>query len=365
MLHRPEVGLQHVLSSGAAALGAPGFDNRMGLDECSVAVVCLIDGLGAQSIEENLDLFDSLADAEGGSIEAAFPTTTPTGLATLGTGRPPGEHGIVGASFYLPEDDVILSPLHWGRLPSPLAVQPEPTVFERVAALGMQAITIAPAAYARSGLTAAVLRGSEYQAAESVDERKSRLQEVVGSDRPALVYVYWAALDRAAHEFGLRSQQWRDAAREVNSLLWELRGALPVSGMLTVTADHGMVDCVERVWIEDFALLQVGIRAVAGEPRMRHIYAQADHDPADIARRWREVLVDKATVLLRREAIDAGLFGSMESATIDRIGDVLAIAEGGVVLASRTFDERVSLLRGHHGALTDAERRIPGLVVRP
>lgn len=364
MRHRSDLRLAQVLPSAAAALGLTDFRDDLEIGNCDIAVVCLIDGLGATLIEDHGDLFDALSDVDGGSIEAAFPTTTPTGLATLGTGLDPGEHGIVGASFWLPEAERILSPLHWGGQPTPAAVQPEPTIFEQVEKAGMRTVTIAPTAYVRSGLTSAALRGSEYRTADSAEERAAALRDVCVYGQPTLAYVYWAALDRAAHEFGTTSPQWRAAAKEVNELLWLLREQLPTNASLIVTADHGMIDCEERVWIEDFAQLAVGVRAVAGEPRMRHVYTDGEHDDVDVAHRWRDVFADRAIVMMREEAIESGLFGAVDPAITERIGNVLAIAQGNSILASRRFDERVSLLRGHHGARSDAERRIPGLIVR-
>ena len=362
MQHRPELGLADVLTSGASAVGAPGFVDTLGVGECSLVVVCLIDGLGAEMIEHNLDVFDSLNGAHGGSIEAAFPTTTPTGLATIGTGMAPGRHGLVGASFWLPDIDAVLSPLHWGRDPLPQSVQPEPTIFERTVAAGVRSVTIAPAAYANSGLTSAVLRGSEYLPAETAHERVDRLRAVSADGRPCLAYIYWAALDRAAHEFGLDSDTWRRAAADVDTLIGMLRSSLPASSALIVTADHGMVDCDERVWLEDVPELLAGVRQIAGEPRMRHLYV--DGEPDVVSRRWSDFLGERARVLLQVDAINEGLFGDVDENLVGRIGDVLVIAQGSCIVASHTVDERVSLLRGHHGALSDAERRVPGLIMR-
>lgn len=364
MRHQANLSLAQVLPSAAAAVGTPGFLDELGIGENTVVVVCLVDGLGAQAIEQHAELFDALADAQGGSIESTFPTTTPTGLASLGTGLSPGQHGFVGASFWLAEEERILSPLHWGRQPTPEAVQPEPTVFEQMTRYGVQAFTIAPSAYRRSGLTMAVLRGSQYLQADSAHERALGVRQVIASKGPSVAYVYWAALDRAAHEFGTRSAEWRAAAVEVNDLLWLLRSELGSRGTLVVTADHGMVDCTSRTWIEEHPLMTAGVRAIAGEPRMRHIYTISTDEAPEVAQRWQAVLGEEATLMLRREAIGAGLFGSVDPAVEERIGDVIAIAQGQSIMASRTFDERVSLLSGHHGARTDDERRVPALLVR-
>lgn len=361
MDHRPDVGLAQVLTSAAASLGVGAYEDDLGIGHRNVAVVCLVDGLGATSIEHHPEVFEFLVDARGGSIEAAFPTTTPTGLASLGTGLEPGQHGLVGASFLLPEAQQVLSPLHWGRDPLPLSVQPEPTVFEVVVHAGIRAVTIAPGAYARSGLTAAVLRGSHYLEAETLSDRAEVLRSVLNDGAPVLAYVYWPALDRAGHEFGVDSSEWMDAAREVGELLSRLRSGLPKDATMIVTADHGMVDAADRIWIEDHPALAHGVYEIAGEPRMRHVYCT---DPAeDVARRWQDVLGEHARVLTREEAIGLGLFGTVDAAIRDRIGDVVAISLTGTIMASHRVDERVSWLRGHHGALTDDERRIPALIV--
>lgn len=361
MEHRFDLNLSHVLPSAAAALDVPGFNDDLGLGRRSFVVVCLIDGLGATSIEAHPELFDALDPARGGSIEAAFPTTTPTGLASLGTGMTAGRHGIVGASFWLPDEEQVLSPLHWGRRPTPSAVQPESTVFERVQRTGVRAVTIAPRAYSNSGLTHAVLRGSEYLPAEDAAQRAAHLRSIMAASERALIYVYWADLDRAAHEFGSTSGQWRQAAAEVNRLLGDLRAELRADATLVVTADHGIVDCHERIWVEDFPALTAGVRLWAGEPRMRHLYV--DDDAPEIARRWQWELGDRVEVLLRQQAIDRGLFGDVDPLLTDRIGDVLVISRGRSIVASRTFDDRVSNLIGHHGGLSDDERRIPALLL--
>lgn len=362
MNHRPDLGLQDVLTSAAGALGAPGFEDVLGIGSSSFVVVCLVDGLGATSIERHPELFPHLADAGGGSIEAPFPTTTATGLVSLGTGLLAGEHGVVGAAFRLPETGDLLSPLKWGSAPSPIAVQPEPTVFERAHEAGIVAFSIGPRQYANSGLTRAAFRGSTYRDAASIDERVQAIRDLrpISSKTPVLAYVYWPALDRAGHEFGVDSQQWRDAAKEVDRLIGALREAMGAHGSLVVTADHGMVDVHTRIWMDKVHELLADVQAVAGEPRMRHLYTE---QPETVIARWSRHLGTDATLLTRAAAINEGFFGAVDPFLEERIGDVLALPAPGVVLASARFDDLVSRLPGQHGGLTDDERRIPGLLL--
>jgi hypothetical protein len=355
-------GLADVSTSAAAAIGVGGFSDVLGIGPCRQVVVCLIDGLGWLSLQEGSPFAPALAAMSGGPIHAAFPTTTPVGLGSLGTGLLPGGHGLFGAAFRYPETDEVLFPLHWGTEPTPVAVQPETTVFEAVARAGLRMTTVSPAAYEASGLTRAVLRGATYAPADGIADRVRAVSSILAEGEPSFTYVYWSDLDRVGHEFGVDSPQWRAALTAADELVERLVGALVPGASLVVTADHGMVDCPDsaRLLVDDVPLLRAGVHRIAGEPRARHLYV----DPGaaeDVRDAWRGVLGERATVLTREELIDGGYFGPVDPDLADRIGDVMAVARADTLLASR-FDSLVSALRGQHGALTPEELLIPALV---
>jgi hypothetical protein len=356
--------LAQVGTSAAAAIGVPGFVDAIGVGACRQVVVCLIDGLGWRALERHRDLAPRLSALSGAGIDAVFPTTTPVGLASLGTGLMPGSHGLVGASFVYPETDEVLSPLHWGVEPTPLAVQPEPTVFERVARTGVVVTTVSPAAYETSGLTRAVLRGAAYRGAEDLDQRVEAVAELIASGDRSFTYVYWAELDRIGHEFGVDSDQWRTALTRADDLVGRLVDALVPGASLVVTADHGMVDCPEssRIQVDADPRLVAGVRRLAGEPRARHLYVDAGA-AIDVRDAWQQVVGDRGVVRTRRELVTDGHFGPVDPYLAERIGDVMAIATGSAMFASR-WDATVSRLLGQHGALTADEVQVPALVHR-
>ena len=103
-----------------------------------------------------------------------------------------------------------------------------------------------------------------------------------------------------------------------------LREALPDDVRLIITGDHGMLDIprTHQIIAEDDRVLMIGVTALAGEPRFRHLYVDRDR-PTRVARRWRDLLGDRAWVRTRDEAIDDGWFGPVDPALLERYGHVL------------------------------------------
>jgi hypothetical protein len=375
---RPEYGggsLSDVVPAALAALGVP-VPDPLGLAAgplhgVRVVAVLLVDGLGQGLIDRAAPVAPVLADLaarpEALVITAGFPSTTPTSLASLGTGAPPGAHGLVGFSVRVPDTDRVLNHLDWGDEPDPRRWQPLPTLFERAEAAGVATHVVSRAEFAGSGLSVAAYRGGAYDGAADVDALAARMLALMrDATGPTLVYGYHPDLDRTGHRFGVHSPQWMAAAADVDRLLGLLTEGLPPGSALMITADHGQVDVPprSRFDIDADERLRAGVRAVAGEPRVRLVYASPGA-AADVVAAWREVLGDAAWVAPRDEAIAAGWFGPVTDEHARRLGDVVAACHGDyAILATQTESERVPRLVAFHGSATAAEMLIPLLVVR-
>lgn len=325
-------------------------------------VILLVDGLGALQLAQHAGVAPSLSGmTDLGSLSAPFPSTTCVSLTSLGTGLPPGMHGIVGTSFRL-DDGSVLAPLSWGSEPNPIATQPEPTLLERAAAAGVQVTSIAPAAHRTSGLTRAALRGGDYAGAETARDRvraaAGALTSARAGGRRSLTYVYWPDLDKAGHIEGVDSARYRRALGHVDSLVAGLLELTGGDAELVVTADHGMVDVPDdrRLDIEGSPALRAGVATILGEPRVRHVYAEPGA-AGEVLRRWTHELGSRASVRTRAEVGE--LLGPVDDWYADRIGDVVAIAHDDWALVSQRIDRVVSSLRGQHGALTPEEVLVP------
>lgn len=372
---RPRYGtgsLAELLPSVCAVLGVPGAVDALGLRERLAGVrkigILLVDGLGAYQIPLAVPHAPVLADLARGlevTLTAPFPSTTPVSLVTLGTGVVPGEHGVLGFTVRRP-DGRILNHIRWSDDPDPMRWQPVRTWLETAAAAGV-AVTVANRSeFAGSGLTVASSRGGVYAGVTDGPElADAMIAALEASNGPSLVYGYHPDPDRSGHDAGVDSDQWREAVRGVDALLDRLVDRLPEDAALLVTADHGQFNVPERRF--DLGVdpdLSRGVAAVAGEPRVRYLYAVPGARD-DVLATYRSVLGDSAWVLTRDEAIGGGWFGPVPPEHADRIGEIVVIClDRVVVLAGGWEPPVVSRLVAFHGSVTAVEMTVPLLIAR-
>ena len=361
--------LSDLMPSVLASLGVPGERPVLGLPPTARAVVLLVDGLGAELLRRHADQAPFLSSLSSLPLTTGFPATTVTSLASLGTGLPPGEHGLPGYTSWVQEADTTVGWLGWSPVGGrrdlreqlvPETVQPHATAFERAAAAGIDVTIAAPASFEGTGLTRAVLRGGRYCGSITPGDA---IATAVTASRAArtLVYCYTPDLDFTGHVRGVSSDAWRDQLRLVDGFAEQLAARLPAGTVLHVTADHGMVDVSDEARVDADAspVLSEGVLALAGEPRARHVHALSGAG-ADVLARWQAELGDRMWIGTGDEAVAAGLFGPVVGpAARARIGDVVAVATGDVAVVRRSVEPRFSSLRGQHGALTDDERLVP------
>ena len=189
---QPALQLKDVIPGAIRALkpslfsGASAFSGA-NIPLSSHVVVLLIDGLGEIQLQEfapNLLLSESSIAAP---MLTHFPSTTPVALGSLGTGQSPGQHGFVGASFYVPEEDALFAPLQWGSHPHPLAMIPSAPLFEWASSNGIDVASIASENYRSSGITKSVLRGGVYLGTADLADMERIVLDRIGYARaPAL-----------------------------------------------------------------------------------------------------------------------------------------------------------------------------------
>ncbi|MEU9999314.1 nucleotide pyrophosphatase/phosphodiesterase family protein [Streptomyces sp. NPDC050848] len=375
----PEYGtgsLADVLPTLVAGQGAPGFDARIAeLSPADRNCLFLIDGLGWEQIKAHPDeapyltsLLGSSRGSTGRPITAGFPATTATSLASVGTGRFPGAHGLPGYTVRNPETGELMNQLRWKPWTSPSVWQPYPTVFQLAHEAGIHTAQVSSPIFQDTPLTKIALSGGTFHGRLSGEERMDfAAEQLAGGDR-SLVYTYYSELDGAGHRFGIDSDAWRGQLMFVDRLVQRLAEQLPPRSALYVTADHGMVDIPfddqHRIDFDEDWELRAGVALLGGEGRARHVYAVPGAG-ADVLTCWREVLGEQFWVASRDEAIELGWFGDeVDERVLGRIGDVVAAAHDDVIITASVNEPHESAMVGVHGSMTPAEQLVPLFEVR-
>jgi Type I phosphodiesterase / nucleotide pyrophosphatase len=374
-----EASLADLMPSLLAALDVPGYANPLGVEPLRRACVLVADGLGWELLLANRRAAPAMAAAaeRGGPVTTGFPSTTATSLASIGTGLPPGGHGLVGYTIALPGMERAFNCLRWSPYGLggardlrdrfvPERAQPEPTAFEVAAADGIDVTLVGAGEYANSGFTRAALRGGDYWRTHSLGDQAAGALRGLGKGRRSLVYLYHPDLDRTGHVRGAAAEAWRLELAHIDRLVTHIAERLPRDAALFVTGDHGMVDLrpEQRVDLADRPELAAGVRLLSGEARARHVHTQKGAAD-DVLATWQGLLGHAMWILPGEEAITAGWFGSQVSDDARaRIGDVVAAAYGPIGVVQREVDPTQAILTGHHGSLTTAEQLVPFLELR-
>jgi Type I phosphodiesterase / nucleotide pyrophosphatase len=368
--------LADLLPSVAAAFGVPVRRDGLPADPLDLTpalggarrvAVLLIDGLGAELLAAHpreAPVLNALG-TPAGVLSAPCPSTTPVSLASLGTGLPPGSHGVLGFVTEVPGEGRTLNHVQWRDDPDPLRWQAQRTVFEQATAAGVTCTVVGPHTFSHSGLTRAAYRGADYANAYGPGDLVAVVHAALAKGERSLVYGYIPELDLTGHVRGVDSASWRYQLGVVDRMVEQLAAGLPEDAVLLVTADHGMVDVPgsTRLDVGEEPGLTDGVRLLTGEPRARYVHTEPGA-AADVLATWRSVLGSRAWVVSRAEAVDSGVFGPVDPALADRIGDVVALARGSWAFTDIRTEPHSSLLAAFHGSLTSAELAIPLLAAR-
>lgn len=339
-------------------------DPVIDLPRATKYVVLLVDGLGWHQLQQYGEHAETMAGlaAHGPRLTCSVPSTTATSLTSLGCGATPGEHGVVGYTFFEPSAGQVINALTWAGGPEDLSgFAQTPTTFQRLASLGRASGAVTLGRFAGSALTRLAFNGTTLFPVAAEGDAAGFASLVTDALRSAdVVYCYERMLDHDGHGFGVGSWQWLERVGIVDDLLAHLLEVLPPEVCLLVTGDHGMINVPEesRLVAEDEPRL-AGYDSLGGEPRFRHVYGD---NPRELAWAWESVLGERADVLRREEAIDAGWFGpQVTGLSAARIGNVVVAMRSDFAVMSHQTPGEFSLV-GMHGSLTAAEMEVPLLI---
>ncbi|MFJ7424138.1 alkaline phosphatase family protein [Streptomyces uncialis] len=368
--------LADLLPTLAAGMGVPG--TTAAIPELTPAdrnCVFLIDGLGWEQLKAHPEeapfmsaLLGSSFGGTGRPLTTGFPATTATSLASVGTGLPPGAHGLPGYTARNPGTGQLMNQLRWYPWTPPEVWQPYPTVFQLADRAGVHTAQVSAPHFQNTPLTKIALSGGTFHGRLTGEDRMDLAAEQLAAGDRSLVYTYYSEVDGNGHRYGVDSDAWRGQLMYVDRLVQRLAEQLPPRTALYVTADHGMLDIPfgpeHRIDFDEDWELRAGVALLGGEGRARHVYA-VPGAASDVLAVWREVLGEQFWVAGRDEAVAAGWFGpQVDERVLGRVGDVVAAARDDMLIIASEREPKESVLVGNHGSMTPVEQLVPLLQVR-
>ncbi len=354
-------------------------------------VVVLLDALGylqlGQMLQAEPDGLWSRLAQQGMLLPmtSIFPSTTNAALMTLMSGYEPVSHGILGYELWLREYGVLaemlsLKPAYgtgketlidWGLVPEQLP--PVPGIGGLFAAEGVRTTAMVPAPFTRGALTRMLYRGfNRMYGFSSVDGLWAMTRYIFGQDTSerGIYFLYWGAIDKAAHEHGSAGGHWQAQYHAVTQacekqFLARLTAEERRGTLLIMIADHGFVDTPADLAYDtegDSPLRQQLIMPFSGESRAAYLYSRRPETETTLGS-LQAALGAHFMVRRTEDALVAGLWGSNAPApeSLARLGQYIALARGQHYLDRRNLRNK---LRGRHGGLTAAEMLVPWLAVR-
>ena len=321
------------------------------IPEASTYILFLFDGLGTLQLDH--PAASPLKPALRGSIDAPFPATTTVSLATIATGLPPSQHGLLGYQSWLPQLDRVVNTIKWTTLwGEPVeydttAFLPSPNLWERLSKAGVEPITVQPGNFLGSPLSKALYRGCRIEPAFTLEETVDATAQLA-AEPSRIVFSYLPHVDFAAHVYGQESAEYAEALTTV-AWVWEQVGArLPDDAVMVGTADHGHIDFPKdrQVRIPNASHDK---RVLYGDARAVFVLGDGQSLADELPAVWFPI----------EDVADWWGPGPRHASFDDRAPDGILVAEDDNLLLHRHADDR---LVGNHGALTDAERMIPLLV---
>ena len=342
--------LEHRLTGSSPS--PPLHDDLAGLiPEASTYVLFLFDGLGTLQLDHPAAA--PFAGALKASLDSPFPATTTVSLATIATGLPPSQHGLLGYQLWLPEVEQVVNTIKWTTLWGKSVafdtglLFPAPNLWERLTIGGVEPITVQPGDFMGTPLSKALYRGCRYEPAFSVDETVEATVQLA-SEPGRLILAYLPHVDFAAHVYGQSSQEYAAAVATVADAWERVSMHLPDGAAMVGTADHGHIDFPADRQIK-IPKSEHADRIFHGDGRAMFVKGEGASLADSLPATWIPIgeMIDWWGPTPRHPS-----FG-------DRTPDGVLLADDDILLLHGRSDDRMT---GNHGALTDAERLIPLLV---
>lgn len=317
-------------------------------------VILLLDGLGRNVLEKNLDEDAFLNKNVSFYEHAIYPSTTAASTTATVSGLTPLESSWTGWSNYIKELDreiVLFTGVNY--------YTDEPT--------GRPASDFIPYKpfFSDMKVKGYIINPDFSKESIDINDVLSDSLQKLNYPQPIIQYVYWPEPDGILHEYGTYSKEAKDILKDINDKVERYANALPLDTLLIISADHGHTP-VKPINIYDCDLLNKYLKTKPSNDSRCITFRVKDGMGDKFVKMFHALFGEVFSLYSKRDAIKMGFFGDpngyIHARIDDFLGDYVAIATNQFYFNFK--GENNHLFKSHHAGITKDEMEVPVIVIR-
>ena len=319
-------------------------------------VVLLLDGMGKNITERNLEADGFFNRHFIGTYSSVFPPTTVAATTSIDSAKNPIEHSWLGWDCYFEEIDKNVT----------VFLNTESGTEKQAAEYHVAGRYLSYECIVTKINEAG--DGDAYYASPFMKPYPSdftaicaRIQNLCAQSGKKYIYAYWNEPDATMHKTGCYSVLSKSVLRELEQKIEVLCSTL-TDTLLIVTADHGLMDSYGVTLADYPEILECLVRMPSIEPRALNLFIKTGMEE-HFERLFKEAFGEKFLLLTKAQVREQKLFGAGEEHPLfdEMLGDYLAIAISDLSIYNSR--EEMERFIGVHAGLTEDEMVVPLIAV--
>lgn len=328
-------------------------------------VVLLLDGMGKNIIDRNLEAEGFFNRHLVGTYSSVFPPTTVAATTSIESAKNPIEHSWLGWDCYFKEIDknvTVFLNTESGTEKQAAdyyvagRYMPYQRVVDKINKAGEDV---------KDGESEAV---AAYYASPFMKPYPSdftaicaRIKNLCAQSGKKYIYAYWNEPDATMHKTGCYSVFSKSVLKELEQKIERLCTSLEDT-LVLITADHGHIDSYGAAITDYPEILECLVRMPSIEPRTLNLFVKPGMEQR-FEQLFKEAFGEKFLLLTKAEVREQKLFGTGEEHPRfdEMLGDYLAIAVSDLSIYNSR--EEMEMFISVHAGLTEEEMVVPLVAV--